>query len=191
MAAKDALNPQTVVKWRKRKTVKDSPMGPKDPSFTVLSKAEEALIVAFRKYTLLSLDDCLYALQASIPKLTRSSLHRCLQRHGISRLPDVSGDQPVKKKFKLYPLGFFHIDIAQVRTEEGKLYLIVAIDRTSKFVMTKLSPKATMDAAKTFLEDLVKAVPYTIHTLLTHNGIQFADTPKNRSGPTALLRSHP
>lgn len=41
---------------------------------------------AFRKHTLLPLDDGLYALQATIQSLTRSSLHRCLQRHGISRL---------------------------------------------------------------------------------------------------------
>ncbi len=34
-------------------------------------------------------DDCLYALQPTIPHLTRSSLHRRLQRHGIGRLPDV------------------------------------------------------------------------------------------------------
>jgi hypothetical protein len=34
-------------------------------------------VVAFRKQTLLSLDDCLYALQATIPHLTRSSLFRC------------------------------------------------------------------------------------------------------------------
>jgi hypothetical protein len=26
--------------------------------------------------------------------------------------------------------------------------------------------------------------------VLTDNGIQFADLPKNRQGPTALLRSH-
>jgi hypothetical protein len=52
---------------------------------------EEAIIVAFRKHTLLSLDDCFYALQPTIPQLTRSSLHRCLLRHGISRLPDVEG----------------------------------------------------------------------------------------------------
>ena len=42
-------------------------MGPKEPTSTVLTKAEEALIVAFRKHTLLPLDDCLYALQSSIP----------------------------------------------------------------------------------------------------------------------------
>ncbi len=50
------------------------------------------MIVAFRKHTLLPLDDCLYVLQASLPHLTRSSLHRCLQRHDIARLSDVEGD---------------------------------------------------------------------------------------------------
>ena len=44
---------------------------PKDAHSTVLSIEEEAIIVAFRKHTLLPLDDCLYALQASIPRLTR------------------------------------------------------------------------------------------------------------------------
>jgi hypothetical protein len=51
------------------------------------------MIVAFRQHTLL-LDDRLYALQPSIPHLTQLALHRCLQRHGISRLPDVEGDKP-------------------------------------------------------------------------------------------------
>ena len=63
------------------------------------------MIVAFRRHTLLPLDDCLYALQATIPHLTRSSLHRCLQRHGISQLPRLEGDAPNKRKFKSYPLG--------------------------------------------------------------------------------------
>lgn len=44
------------------------------------------------KHTLLPLDGCLYTLQATIPHLTRAPLHRCLQRHGISRLPEVTAD---------------------------------------------------------------------------------------------------
>jgi len=28
-------------------------------------------------------------------------------------------DLPAKKKFKNYPIGFFHIDIAEVQTAEG------------------------------------------------------------------------
>src|SRR5262245_53054881 len=79
------------MKGRRRQSVEDLPMGPQDARSTVLSVEEEALCVAFRKHTLLTLDDCLYALQASIPHLTRSSLHRLFQRHDISRLPSVEG----------------------------------------------------------------------------------------------------
>ena len=77
------------------------------------------MVVTFRRHTLLPLDDCLYALQATISHLTRSSLHRCLQRHGISRLPEVDGDKSARKKFKAYPIGYFHVDLAEVRTEQG------------------------------------------------------------------------
>ena len=185
------LNIKTVDKWRKRETVTDEPMGPKTIKSTVLSAEEEAVIVTFRKHTLLPLDDCLYALQETIPHLTRSSLHRCLQRHGISRLPDIQGEKLPKQKFKDYPIGFFHIDITEVRTDESKLHLFVAIDRTSKFVVAKLFDRATMESAKTFLEAVIAVVPYRIHTVLTDNGIQFADLPKNRNGPTATFRGHP
>ena len=113
------INPKTVAKWRKRETVADRPTGPREPRSTMLSVEEEAIIVAFRRHTLLPLDDCLYALQPTIPSLTRSSLHRCLQRHGLGRLPEVDGDKPQRKRFKAYPLGYVHVDIAEVRTEEG------------------------------------------------------------------------
>ncbi len=133
LAKRYGVNQKTVLKWKRRTSVADLPTGPREPRSTSLSIADEAVVVAFRRHTLLPLDDCLYALQASIPHLTRSSLHRCLARHGIGRLPDLDGDKPPKKKFKPYPIGFFHIDIAEVQTAEGKLHLFVAIDRTSKF----------------------------------------------------------
>ncbi len=80
----------------------------------------------------------------------RSSLHRCLHRHGISRLPDVDGDKPKRSRFKTYPIGYFHIDIAQVSTEQGKLHLFVAIDRTSKFAFVQLHEKATQRMRQPF-----------------------------------------
>jgi transposase-like protein len=101
LAARYGLNRKTVAKWRKRSFLHDAPMGPKAPCSTVLAAEEAAAAIAFRKHTLLPLDDRLYALQA-------------------------------KKAFRRYPIGFFHIDIAEVRTEEGKLHLFVAVDRTSK-----------------------------------------------------------
>jgi len=169
------INPKTVAKWKKRGSVADHPTGPKEPKSTSLSLEDEAIIIAFRKHTLLPLDDCLYALQATIPHLTRSSLHRCLQRHGISRLPDVEDGKGVKRKFKTYPIGYFHIDIAEVRTAMGRLYLFVAVDRTSKFAFTELHEKATRSVAADFLRNLIKAVPYKVHTVLTDNGTHFTD----------------
>jgi hypothetical protein len=100
------------------------------------------VIVAIRRHRLLPLDDCLYALQPWIPHLTRSALHRCLQRHGISRPPEIERDEPKRQKFKRDPFGLFHIDIAEVQTADGKIYLFVGIDRTSKFAATQLVEKA-------------------------------------------------
>ena len=76
LAKRYGINPKTVAKWRNRNSLADERTGPKDPKSTVLTVEEEAIIVAFRRHTLLPLDDCLYALQAAIPNLTRSSLHR-------------------------------------------------------------------------------------------------------------------
>ncbi len=45
----------------------DAPMGPKAIHSAVLTADEEAMVVASRRHTLLSLDDCLYALQPTIP----------------------------------------------------------------------------------------------------------------------------
>lgn len=137
LASRCGVNQKTI----QRSSVDDLPTGPKQAKSTVLSVEDEAVVVAFRRHTLLPLDDCLYALQATIPHLTRSSLHRCLQRHDISRLPDVEGTAPTKRKFKAYPLGYFHIDIAEVHTEQDKLYVPVAIDRTIKFAFVELNEK--------------------------------------------------
>src|SRR3954462_4577665 len=157
LAKRYGVSPTTVQKWRKRSTTADARMGPKEVRSTVLTREEETIVVAFRRHTLLALDDCLYGLQPTIPHLTRSSLHRCLERHGISRLPEMDGDKPKTKRFADYAIGYFHIDIAEVRTEEGKLYLFVAIDRTSKLAFAKLEKEANRHTASDFLRALVKA----------------------------------
>ena len=170
------VNPKTIIKWRKREDTKDLPMGPKKIRSTVLSEAEEEAIVSFRKMTGLPLDDVLYSLQETIPHLSRSSLHRCLKRHGCSILPKKQETlSSSKKKFKQYPIGYFHIDIAEVRTAQGKLYLYVAIDRTSKFAYAELHKNQTKMIAAEFLRNLITAVPYKIHKVLTDNGIQFTN----------------
>ena len=102
----------------------------------------------------------------------------------------MEGTASIKRKFKAYPIGFFHIDTAEVQTAEGKLYLFVAIDRTSKFAFIQLVDKANCVTASAFLTALVKAVPYKIHTVLTDNGIQFRLPPRYAGGPTARFVTH-
>ena len=82
-----------------------------------------------------------------------------------------------KPRFKSYPIGFFHIDIAEVRCEDGKLFLYVGIDRTAKFAYAELHPEATRPVTTQMLSNLIEAVPYRIHTVLTDNGLQFTHRP--------------
>ena len=76
----------------------------------------------------------------------------------------MDGEKTAKRQFKVYPIGYFHVDIAEVRTEEGKLCLFVAIDRTLKFAFAQLHAPADRPTAVLFLEALLAIVPYHLHT---------------------------
>jgi transposase InsO family protein len=183
LARRYGVNPKTVAKWRRRRSVDDLPMGPHERKSSVLSELEEAAVVAFRAQTRLPLDDVFIALRPAIPNLTRSTLHRCLQRHGISRLP-----RPARKRrgrFDPCELGFFHIDFAEVRTAREKAFLFVAVDRVAKLAFARIYRKATVLTAGAFIKVLIRSVPYRIHTVLTDNGIQFtnAGQPRNARPP--------
>jgi transposase-like protein len=180
LAARYGLNVKTVDKWRKRSTTADAPMGPKAPKSTVLTPAEEAVVVvAFRQKTMLPLDDVLGCLKDTIPNLSRSALHRCVQRHGISRLR-IEETAQKRKRFKTYEIGYVHIDSCELRHADGKLIMFLAIDRVSKFTYVEFHSKAGKMAGSAFLRSVVEVFPYRIHTVLTDNGMAFADLPKYR-----------
>jgi hypothetical protein len=71
------MHPQTVAKWQQRTHGTDAPMGLTPPQATVLTQVPAARSVACRRHTLRPLDAGLSALQATLPHLTRSALHRC------------------------------------------------------------------------------------------------------------------
>ncbi len=108
-----------------------------------------------------------------------------MQRHGISRVPDVTGDKNPQKTFRTDPLGSFHLDIAEGRTTQGTLPLYVVIDRTSTFVFVQLVSQANRGTASAFLVALIAAVPDNIHTVLTDTGLPFTFPPRDADGPTA------
>jgi len=122
---------------------------------------------------------------------SRRCAHRCLARHGISRLPAVDGDKPAKKRFKAYPIGYVHIDIAEVQTAEGKLHLHVAIDRTSKFAVVRRATKTGRTSARAFLEPAIEVIPYKIHTVLTDNRWPGAIDPIREAGAAVGRERNP
>ncbi len=85
LATRYGVNQKTIAKWRQRGSVDDRPAGPKQAKSTVLSVEDEAIVVAFRRHTLLPLDDCLYALQAGIS-------HQKFCRHSLLARRDVMLD---------------------------------------------------------------------------------------------------
>ena len=121
-------------------------------------------------------------LKDSIPNLTRSSLHRCLERHGISRLPDGQEKASKRGKFAETTIGYVHLDHCELRLADGKLHMFLAIDRVSKFTYVEFHDRTKMLNDAAFLHSVIEAFPYRIHTVLTDNGMAFADLPKNRSG---------
>src|SRR5215218_476866 len=180
LAARYGPNPKTVAKWRSRSSTADARMGPARPRSTVLTEAEEAIVVEFRRRTLQTLDDILGCLRETIPKLSRSALHRCLQRHGISRLPQGEEKASKRKRFAETTIGYVHIDVCELRLAQGKIFMFLAIDRVSKFTHVALLDANTKLNGAAFLREVVEAFPYRIHTVLTDNGMAFADLPKNR-----------
>lgn len=145
----------------------------------------------FRRRTLLPLDDVMGCLRESIPKLSRSSLHRCLLRHGISRLPASEIKASGRGKFAPTEIGYVHIDIAELRLAQGKLNMFLAIDRVSKFTCGEFRDDMGKMNGAEFLRGVINTFPYKIHTVLTDNGMAFADLPKNRNKPIhAFLGMH-
>src|SRR5919107_3560697 len=190
LAARHGLNPKTVAKWRGRAGTADAPMGPRRPRSTVLTEAEEAIVVEFRRRTLLPLDDVLGCLRETIPRLTRGALHRCLVRRGISRLP-ASGEEASKRgRFAEAAIGYVHVDVCELRLAAGRLFLFLAIDRVSNYAHVAFYDANTKLNGAAFLREVVAAFPCRLHTVLTGNGMAFAGLPKCRDGHTARWMGH-
>ena len=183
LAARLSLNPKTVTKWRDADGVEDGKSGPIDAKCT-LTDAQQAIVCEARRTSRLSLDDLYIAFKGCMPLMSRSGLHRCLQRHGLSRLPKDDGvGSKAKKSFKDYQPGFMHIDISQVLLPANnpkhaikrmnKYYLFVAIDRATKYVYVEVYDDMTQAKATQFLANLIADYPIKITKILTDNGAQF------------------
>jgi hypothetical protein len=101
------VNRKTVAKWKARQWITaTAPMGPKTPQPRLLTAKEEVIIAAYRRRTRLSLEDCLDQLRRLFPKLTRSSLYRCLRRYGLSKIGATADAPPISDEILSGPFRF-------------------------------------------------------------------------------------
>lgn len=166
LARRYGINPKTVAKWRQRASVADLKTGPKDSRSSVLTLDEEALIATFRQHVVLPLDDCLIALQTVIPNLTRSSLHRCLQRYGISRQPKLHPDASIRPYLDGSLFGNFSVGVVAAHKGTHKYQLFVAVELASKFVFAEWYETAKENPAVDFLGALINSAPCKIRTII-------------------------
>ena len=86
LAQRFGITEQTVYKWKKREVFGDRSHTAHHLQ-TVLTPAQETVVVHLRRTLLLPLDDLLAVTREFIcPHVSRSGLDRCLRRHGAGNL---------------------------------------------------------------------------------------------------------
>ena len=161
VAERLGVNPKTVRRWRARTSVDSHKPGPRSPRSKVLSPPGEALAAVLRATTDLALDDCLFALQAFMPELSRASLHRCLKRHGLSRRAD---------DWKVIEPGVFDLHAVELDGAAPRLRLLLAIERSSRHLVARLEEARPGQAEQAALQWLADVAPTPVKAVYVARG---------------------
>jgi transposase-like protein len=175
LARELGIHPRTVARWKARPDVADRSTRPHRLA-TAISQWEEALIVELRRSLALPLDDIVEAMRRCLnPNLSRSAIHRCLKRHGLSAR--LTPQQAPAAAFQTdTPAGFIHIDVKYLPPlGRRRSYAYVAIDRATRFVYMEILPDRRAATAAGFLARFLDTFPLEVHTILTDNGSEFTD----------------
>ena len=193
LGARYGVTLDTIYRWRGRTSFEDRSHTAHQLA-TTPAPAQEAVVVALRRMLLLPLDDLLAVTREFLnPDVARSGLDRCLRRHGVSNLNALRPKTPTEphKAFKSYEPGYLHVDVKylpQMADETTRRYLLVAIDRATRWVYVRIMPARTAANARRFLRDLHRACAIMIARILTDNGKEctdrlFASRARAPSGP--------
>ena len=175
LARELGIHPRTVARWKARQDVADRSTRPHRLA-TTITEWEEALILELRRSLTLPLDDIVEAMRRCVnPQLSRSGVHRCLQRHGLSaRLTPQTA--PAASFQTDRPVGFIHIDVKYLPPlNRQRRYAYVAIDRATRFVYLEILCDRRGETAAGFLARFLDGFPLPVHTILTDNGSEFTD----------------
>jgi transposase InsO family protein len=175
LALELGISERTVARWRSRSSVSDRSHRPHRIA-TTMTPLEERLAVELRTSIALPLDDIVEVLRRCVnAKLSRSQVHRCLQRHGVSAKPKRDREKPAAFQVET-PAGFVHLDVKYLPPLHRKrAYAYVAIDRATRFVYVEILYDRRGDTAAAFLRRFLDAFKIDVHTVLSDNGSEWTD----------------
>jgi hypothetical protein len=137
LARRYGLSRTTVAKWRARTTTQDAPMGPSSPHSTGLTPAEEAMIVEFRRRTLLPLDDVLGCLGKALlpPPNHRTADVRlgCDPLHGTAARRDKDNLGPLNELALAVAVRHHRLQKLPVRRTHDHAYCLCHTRRLARF----------------------------------------------------------
>ena len=175
LAAELGVSEKTIRRWHKRDSVTDRSHAPKKLAIS-LSATEERLVVELRTALALPLDDIVEVMRRCVnPKLSRSAIHRCLKRHGVSARAKAATTKPGTFDVA-QPCGFIHLDIKYLPPlNRQRTYAFVAIDRATRYVYLEIHRDRRGATAQAFLARFLAHFPQKVHTILTDNGSEWTD----------------
>ncbi len=175
LAAELGVTETTIRRWKQRDSIMDHSCRPVRLQ-TGFDAVEEEIAVELRTRLGLSLDDILEVMRRGLrPDISRSALHRCLKRHGVSQRPQTTGPTEVRA-FDDTPFGFVHVDLKHLtRIDRRPAYVFVAIERTTSFVHVEIVHDRSADTIAACFERFLAAFGYPVHTVLSDNGSEFTD----------------
>lgn len=161
-------------RWKGRSSTADRSSRPHRLQ-TRFTLDEEAIVRELRTELGLSLDDLLEVMRRCVrPDISRSALHRCLQRLDLPAPPP--DPKPDTQRFAAEPFGYVHIDLKHLTRLQGRpAYVFVAIERTTRFVHAEIIDDRSATTVAACLERFLDAFAQPVHTILTDNGAEFTD----------------
>jgi hypothetical protein len=193
LAKRHGVNRKTIAKWKMREFISDERMGPKNPRSSLLTLDDEAIILAYRWRTRLGLDDAYFRLRRLMPKLSRSTLYRCLKRRGLGRIGLTASCPPLTTAAMNGPY-IFEISAHEVVFPDPVLGLLLpvllAVEQITKHVYAEIAG-ATPEKAAAFLANLVAQFPETIIAVATDTHPAFTDWRAGFNEDMAAVGPHP
>ena len=175
LARELGVSETTVRRWKGRQETADRSHRP-HRRLTRFTPEEEEIVRELRTRLALSLDDILEVMRRCVrDDVSRSALHRCLQRLQLSAAP-AGSQTPAHKPFDTTPFGYVHVDLKHLTRLQGRpAFVFVAIERTTRFVHVEVLPNRSAAAVASAFERFLQAFGHPVHTVLTDNGSEFTD----------------